>query len=94
MTNQDIEILCNKKEKYIIDNCKDKEKKETYLSKIQMIRNIIKVKNWALKVSPNELLNILYYLGIPKEKLKTAYYDLISMNNYQDDNEEKLKIIG
>lgn len=87
-----IELLCNQKEIMINNSSLNITEKQHDLEKVQMIRDIIKEENWTFKVSTNELLNILYFLGIPKEKLKEAHSQLVSIENYV--NHETLKIIN
>lgn len=88
MTIDYIKLLCDKKEQEIkenFDNSKD-------IEKIKLIREFLEVDNCFLKVSANEALNILLFLGIKKENLRESYLKLISFDNY---NEAKtLKVIG
>lgn len=88
MTIDYIKLLCDKKEQEIkenFDNSKD-------IEKIKLIREFLEVDNCFFKVSANEALNILLFLGIKKENLRESYLKLISFDNY---NEAKtLKVIG
>ena len=92
MTTNDIKLLCNEKENNILTSNLDNIQKQKNVQKIEIIRDNIKEENWMFKISVNELLNILYFLGIPKSELKEKYYQLISLDNYK--NHETLKIIN
>lgn len=73
MTTEDIIKLYEKKKIDVMNNGTDNDKE-----KIKIIQELLHLDNWILKVSVNEALNILYFLGIEKALLKDAYTQLVS----------------
>ncbi len=80
MTTEDIIKLYEKKKIDVMNNGTDRDKE-----KIKVIQGLLYLDNWILKVSVNEALNILYFLGIERALLKDAYIQLSSVENYKPD---------
>ena len=91
MNIEDIKKLCDKKEQQFKENVNlFNDNKD--IEKIKLIREILKIDNCFFKISANEALNILLFLGVEKSKLKDVYFQLISFDNYKD--ESILKVVG
>ena len=85
MKMEDIVNLFEKKKNDVMISGTDQDRE-----KIKTIQSLLNLDNWILKVSVNEALNILYFLGIEKSLLKDTYIQLASIENYKLD--ETLKV--
>lgn len=77
MNIEKIKNLLLEKENRIGDN--DIDEKE----KIMLIKNILETKNCFFNIDMKLSIDILYFLGIPKDSLLDTYYELISPKNYE-----------
>lgn len=80
MTHEDIIKLYEKKKIEVMNTGTDSDKE-----KIKIIQSLLNLDNWIFKVSVNEALNILYFLGIEKAQLGDTYIQLASIDNYKPD---------
>lgn len=78
MTMEDVIKLYNNKKVEVMKNGTDRDKEE-----IKTLQAVLNLDNWIFKVSVNEALNILYFLGIEKTSLYDAYTQLASIENYK-----------
>ena len=81
----DLEKLIEEKNK-TITNTEDRKK-------MDVINGLIKNPNWVFRLDANIVMNILEFLGVPKNEVKDYYLKLISINNYVSNNQKVYTLI-
>lgn len=72
------------KEKILI---KEKQAKPEEIEKINLIKSLLKNENCFFEIDMKLAIDILYFLGVEKEKLLETYYQLIKPNNLKKEDE-------
>ena len=60
---------------------KEKQAKPEEIEKINLIKSLLKNENCFFEIDMKLAIDILYFLGVEKEKLLETYYQLIKPNN-------------
>lgn len=78
-------ILLNKEKQLNFSNISLKEKNEQK-EKITLIKNLFENENCFFDIDMKLAIDILWFLGIPKDSLLNVYYELTSPINYKNEN--------
>ncbi len=66
---------------------KEKQAKPEEIEKINLIKSLLKNENCFFEIDMKLAIDILYFLGVEKEKLLETYYQLIKPNNLKKEDE-------
>ena len=66
---------------------KEKQAKSEEIEKINLIKSLLKNENCFFEIDMKLAIDILYFLGVEKEKLLETYYQLIKPNNLKKEDE-------
>ena len=66
---------------------KEKQAKQEEIEKINLIKSLLKNENCFFEIDMKLAIDILYFLGVEKEKLLETYYQLIKPNNLKKEDE-------
>ena len=66
---------------------KEKQAKPEEIEKINLIKSLLKNENCFFEIDMKLAIDILYFLGVEKEKLLETYYQLIKPNNVKKEDE-------
>lgn len=65
---------------------KEKKAKPEEIEKINLIRSLLKNENCFFDIDMKLAIDILYFLGVEKEKLLETYYQLINTDNFKKED--------
>ncbi len=70
--------------KQLLDKKKTEPLSAEDVKKVQIIEELFQNKNCFFEMDSVTSVNILNFLGIPKEQIKECYYSLLGPENYQN----------